>query len=170
MVKRAYKPTYVKVKNSEDELVFYLPEDMQEVDTLYGIIKTTMDENYDIQNLIPLVAQIMRVVNIYIDQPKCGEHKKKIVMSLVFLLIKTNNNITEEQKDMLLLTLYRVIPAAIDTMVMLSKGLLNVKELPFVEDISCFSGLFNAIKPPELLSKKTSNDMDNKVKELGKLK
>ena len=93
--------------------------------------------------MIPLVADHggrQQAVN----RPHSGEYKKKIVLSLLYCCVKASDLILAD-KHMAYSIIANVAPSAIDTMVSIAKGDINVKKsLEFVEK-GCLS-IFDSAK------------------------
>jgi hypothetical protein len=91
------------------------------------------------ENIMLVVTNMMSIVGKY--QKLTGSEKKEVVIILVTNAINDSDELDEQLKDILRMTMSTVIPTSIDIMVSISKGEYKFKYLPkivtWIKQLKC---------------------------------
>ena len=149
-------PITIKENNTDKQIQIYNPvKETPQFTELLHIIHKWIVIKFDIHDMIPLVSKIMAVVNQTVSRPHSGEYKKKIVLSLLYCCVKASDLMLAD-KHMAYSIIANVAPSAIDTMVSIAKGDINVKKSLEVVEKGCLS-IFDSTKTRQ--EKELSNEM-----------
>ena len=135
-----------------------IKETPQFISLLEIVKKWIITDMFDIKDIIPMVSKIMCIVNQAVICPHAGEYKKKLVLSLLYCCVKASDLLMPD-KHIAYSIISSFAPSAIDTMVSIAKGEINVKQsIQYIEK-NCFS-IF------ESQQKKKTNEITNEIFEL----
>ena len=105
---------------------------------LLQIIQKWVMNEFDIDNVIPFITKVMCVVNQAVSSHHAGEYKKKLVLSLLYCCVKASSLLAPD-KEIAYSILHHIAPSAIDTIVAIAKGQINVKQTLKVVEKNCLS-------------------------------
>ena len=132
-------PISIKEGSVEKQVQIYNPiKETPQFVALLEIIQKWIVESFDIHDIIPLISKIMAVVNQAVSAHHCGAYKKKLVLSLLYCCVKASDLLLAD-KHLAYSVISNVAPAAIDTIVSIAKGEINVKETLHYVERSCLS-------------------------------
>ena len=84
------------------------------------------------ENLINLVTELMRWIQLHKQMKSKGHLKKKLVLEVVKTIVKRNlTSMSESEKRSVLFFVDMLLPQTIETIIDSSKGLLNLKKKVF---------------------------------------
>jgi len=108
-------------------------KDDKNIETIYEIAKKWVNDNgLHSTNVMELTLHLMQVIQKIITDTGKGGYKKMIVLTVLRLVIKNDVQWENEQvKNLLLETINTIVPSAIDQIVSVAKGLVNLKKLKF---------------------------------------
>ena len=132
-------PVTIKENDKDKQIQIYNPvKETPQFISLLEIIKKWIVEKFDIHDIIPFTTKIMAVVNQAVSESHCGHYKKKLVLSLLYCCVK-GSDLALGDKHIAYSVISNVAPSAIDTIVSIAKGEINVKETLHYVEKTCFS-------------------------------
>lgn len=132
-------PITIKENNTDKQIQIYNPvKETPQFTELLNIIHKWIVDKFDIHDIIPLVSKIMAVVNQAVSKPHCGEYKKKLVLSLLYCCVKASDLLLAD-KHIAYSVIANVAPSAIDTIVSIAKGDIDVKKTLHYVEKGCLS-------------------------------
>jgi len=150
-------PITIKENEKDKQINIYNPvKETPQFVSLFEIIKKWIVEKFDIHDIIPFTSKIMAVVNQAITEPHCGQYKKKLVLSLLYCCVKASDLVLGD-KHIAYSIISNVAPSAIDTIVCIAKGEINVKETLHYVEKSCFSIFENKPKLSNIIYEHTQS-------------
>ena len=129
----------IKEDGKDKQVEIYNPiKETPQFVALLEIIKKWVVDKFDIHDVVPLLSKIMAIVNQAVTCVHAGEYKKKLVLSLLYCCVKASDLLVGD-KYIAYSVISNVAPSAIDTIVAIAKGDIDVKKtLKYVEK-SCLS-------------------------------
>lgn len=104
------------------------------VTTLYQTYREWTHDTFNPSTLITLITLMIPQLEKIVVGPNRGEYKKKIIISVLDLLVG-NSNLDENAKDSLYLVIKTTIPITIDTMISVAHGDIDLgKELKKIQN------------------------------------
>ena len=111
-------------------------------------------------NLMEFVSVLIPMVQKVVTNGGQGSYKKKLIMSVLDLLIEKLKFGTDEEEDQLSMIIHETVPSTIDLMINISKGNVNMGKDIIKIGKSLFSSCFGKGKGK---SKKSSETEDGKM-------
>ena len=150
----------ITIKENEHDKQIHIYNPVQETPqflSLLQIIKKWVIDKFDIHDVIPVISKIMAIVNQAVSSPHSGEYKKKLVLSLLYCCVKTSDLLIAD-KHLAYSVISNVAPSAIDTMVSIARGDIDIKKTVKYVEKNCLS-----IFQPQ--SVKNDNELSNTIYE-----
>lgn len=155
-------PISIKDNNGDHEIYVYNPKkETPKFIELLDIVKIWVLEEFDMNDIIPAVSKIMTIVNQAVSSPHSGEYKKKLVLSLIYSCVKYSSMLLPD-KNIAYTIISIVAPSAIDTMVSIAKGKLDIKKTAHYVEKNCLSMFETTIK-------KNTTELSNTIYEHRKI-
>jgi hypothetical protein len=79
-------------------------------------------------NLMEFVTTLIPMVQKIVDEPGKGHYKKRLIMSVLDLLIDKLTFGTDEEEAQLKIIIHETVPGTIDLMINISQGKLNLNK------------------------------------------
>lgn len=128
-------------QGKKEEVQIYSPiKETPQFVSLLEIIKKWVVDDFNIDDVIPLSSKIMAVVNQAVCSKHAGAYKKKLVLSLMYCCVKVSDLLMPE-KNIAYSIISHVAPSAIDTMVAIAKGQIDIKQSLHYVEKNCWSFL-----------------------------
>lgn len=162
----AVPTTIINKHGQKEDIAIYNPvQETPQFVGLMNIIKKWIFEEFNIDEVIPFITKVMCVVNQAVSSPHAGEYKKKLVLSLMFCCIKVSNILVPD-KEIAYSVIHHIAPSAIDTIVSVAKGKIDIKKsMKFVER-NCFSIFDSSINKRQIeMSNEIAENVSLKPKE-----
>lgn len=96
---------------------------------VYKAVQNILEQKFriSVQNITLLTTNIMKIVEEVVKDKNKGVYKKNIVLAVLQLLVKNEfKSLSQKDCEFLLLLIETMVPSMIDTMVGLSKGILDI--------------------------------------------
>lgn len=90
---------------------------------VYHLIKNA-DLNLD--TLDDIIIDLIRIIQLVIKYKNKGRYKKKILLSVLHLLVDHSNKLTRDQKDILYVLINSVVPHTVDLLISVSKNQIDI--------------------------------------------
>lgn len=150
-------PLTIEEHGKQKTINIYNPvkETPQFISLLEIVKKWVLVDNFDMKDIVLFTSKIMCIVNQAVICPHAGEYKKKLVLSLLFCCVKVSEMLLPE-KNIAYSIISSFAPSAIDTMVSIARGDINVKQSIGYIEKNCFS-IFESSET------KKSNEISNTI-------
>lgn len=106
-----------------------IPESDSTLTTLFELSRSWLQgKKLTTFNLMEFVTVLIPMVQKLVNEPGRGSYKKKLIMSVLDLLIDKLTFGTDEEEAQLKMIIHETVPSTIDLMINISQGKLNLSK------------------------------------------
>ena len=102
-------------------------EDDKNAKAVYDEIKKSIEnKTLSASNLIVIVTELIPIVEKVIKHDRPGQYKKKLLLDVLEMVINDSPKLDKNEKDNILVIVNTIIPPAVDAMIAIARGRLNI--------------------------------------------